>query len=423
MSCYAGLQIRREQRTICQGVFTSSEPCLFFWALIALTNMGGFSRPDWTLCHHLLDLAEASPYFGVKAEIITQCFRAGAALGDESIARRVLNALFEPSMRPVYSEIVEALRHCNPYEGFVEALTQFARQESDGQLVGKVIDLLCKRWRVEDQPLVAEAVKATKQKVLAASFDSHREKLLELIQSNGSPENLDLSGWSFHSMDLSCDMIQEELRRFQLKRPDARPAWVSEKTGGMNLRGANLSRAHIGVRLEGADLSECNLGGAILSGEFGDAILRNANLQSATVTGDFHRVDMKGANLSNANLHSAEMVGACLVGANLSEAHCSFADFRGADLSHADLSNADFTFTKLEGTNLEAAITHQTDFSNARLPGIAQETDYTRWRQEFQQEAQEDQSKIRSFLEQNDPESAFYTLWGMYQTHQDFKLL
>ena len=396
---------------------------LFSSVLVALTNMGGFSRPDWTLFHYLLDLAEASPYFGVKTEIIAQCFRAGAALGDESVARRVLNMLFEPSMRPVYSEIIEGLRHCNPYEGFVEALTRFARQESDGQLAGKAIELLCKWWRVEDQPPVAEAVEATKQKILAASFDSRRERLLELIQSKGGPENLDLSGQSFNSMDLSRDMIQEELRRFQLKRPDAKPVWVSEKTGGMNLRGSNLSRTQlIGVRLQEADLSECDLKEAILSGEFGGAILRNANLESATVTGDFHRVDMRGANLSNANLHSTEMVSACLVGANLSGTNCSFADFRGADLSHADLSDADFTFTKLEGTNLEAVITtHQTDFSNARLSGTPKEPDYAQWRQEFQQEAQEDQSKIQSFLEQNDPESAFDTLWEMYQTHQDFK--
>ncbi len=372
---------------------------------------GAHERPDSALLHQLLNLAETSTYSAVKAKIIAACCTRGAS-ADESVARRVLDMLSDPSMRPVYSTIIDGIHHCGHYEGFVEAIASFAKREPDGQLAGRAIDLLCEWWQVGDHPAVVEAIQSTKAKVLAVKFDPRRKKLLELIQLNNGPQNLDLSNQSLYSIDLSRDMILEELRRFSLQSPGKRPAWISETTLGINLRRVNLAKAHLRhARLQGADLSESDLS---------EADLTQAKLTDAVLT---------LANLSYASLVYAEMLGTHLAGADLSRARCRSADFRyadlrGANLRAANLSEVNFRLANLEGASLEIANTVGADFTNACLPDTfqdTQETNYDQWYQGLKQGAQENQSKIQSFLEGNDPESAFETLCGMYKTHQSFK--
>jgi uncharacterized protein YjbI with pentapeptide repeats len=96
------------------------------------------------------------------------------------------------------------------------------------------------------------------------------------------------------------------------------------------------------VRIPEADLSSANLIGAIL---------RSANLRSA----DLHGADLFSANLIGAILRSANLSSADLHGADLSSAILRGADLRGAILSNANLSSANLRSADLRGADLFSA--------------------------------------------------------------------
>jgi len=115
-----------------------------------------------------------------------------------------------------------------------------------------------------------------------------RKEILELIQENGGPEGLDLSGKDLSGIDLS---------------------------GGVTLQGANL---------QGANLRHANLQGANL---------RHAELQGAILWG----ADLQGASLWNtcfrgADLRSADFQGSTLAHTHLQGAHLCYSNFEKADL-------------------------------------------------------------------------------------------
>ena len=106
---------------------------------------------------------------------------------------------------------------------------------------------------------------------------------------------------------------------------------------GADLSGTNIQARLTGVNMRGADLSDARLG------------LRREQLKSP-IWHDLSGCDLTGAKLRNTDLHGVhlqftKLVGADLTGANLHVADLSHADLTGADLTGADLSGAD-----LDGT-------------------------------------------------------------------------
>lgn len=70
--------------------------------------------------------------------------------------------------------------------------------------------------------------------------------ILDRIEANGGPEELDLSGMDLRGIDLSRETIQAELEQEKEDDQRAKPKWVSDLTDGINLRGINLRRATLG---------------------------------------------------------------------------------------------------------------------------------------------------------------------------------
>jgi uncharacterized protein YjbI with pentapeptide repeats len=122
-----------------------------------------------------------------------------------------------------------------------------------------------------------------------------REEILKLIEENGGPQGLNLSGKDLSEIDLSSAAIKAELEKTPERTTDKTPVWFSEETGGINLQEAIL---------QDADLREAKLWGANLQ----EANLRFANLQ---------RAKLWDANLQGAKLWDAKLQKTNLVGANL----------------------------------------------------------------------------------------------------------
>ena len=162
-----------------------------------------------------------------------------------------------------------------------------------------------------------------------------REEILKMIEENGGPRGLDLSGKDLSGIDLSKEAIARELEKYQEEHPGKTPVWFSEGTGGINLMQASLKS----TELSGANLRQCNLA-------FAD--LREANCAKA---------NLERACLSIANLREAR-----LWSANLQESTVNDADLRGTNLADADLQRA-----WLDGSNLQDANLHGANLQEANL--------------------------------------------------------
>ncbi len=192
-----------------------------------------------------------------------------------------------------------------------------------------------------------------------------REEILKLIQDNGGPRRLDLSGKDLSGIDLGRKAIAAELERAPERVPGETPVWYSEPTGGINLECANLQRANLrGANLQGAllinaNLEEANLGftniqEAQLGGaDLNKAFLMHSNLRGAGLPG----VDLTEAYLADADLQTASLVRTNLQGATLVGAKLKEADLRRASLQDTAMWQAD-----LQGANL-----YEADLVNTRL--------------------------------------------------------
>jgi uncharacterized protein YjbI with pentapeptide repeats len=207
-------------------------------------------------------------------------------------------------------------------------------------------------------------------------------ELLLRIEQNGGPEGLDLARTDLSGLDAGPEAIAAELARLRATSPDARPLWLCEQTGGINLEGANLHRANLsGARLARANLAEANLERADLSGaDLREALLRDAHLEraglaSASLTGAnldaaaMHRADLSEANLQGASLCEAQLDGASLRSALLQGARLEEAVLEGADLRRANLSGASLNEAGLEGANLSEADLQGAVLTEASLEG------------------------------------------------------
>lgn len=149
-------------------------------------------------------------------------------------------------------------------------------------------------------------------------------RILHLIETNGGPEGLDLSGMDLSGINLSRETVELELERARTSDPQCSPRWWA-RFGGINLAAANLSEAN----LVGANLSRAFLR---------DASLAGADLKVAVLTEAFlQRADLRQANLWEADLQDAYLAAADLRGANLVLANLENANLTQVDLRHAKL--------------------------------------------------------------------------------------
>jgi uncharacterized protein YjbI with pentapeptide repeats len=174
-----------------------------------------------------------------------------------------------------------------------------------------------------------------------------REEILKLIEENGGPEGLDLSGKDLSGIDLSWSAIGTELEKTRERTTiDETPVWFNEETGGIDLQGANL----VDANLQGAYLTGANLQGAILwRANLQEAYLVGGDLQGARLSGaNLQEADLSDANLQGASLDGVELQEAFLVGAKLQEVNLGFAKLQGADLRWAKLQGADLGDANLQ---------------------------------------------------------------------------
>jgi uncharacterized protein YjbI with pentapeptide repeats len=204
-----------------------------------------------------------------------------------------------------------------------------------------------------------------------SKYTTHQ--ILDMIEANGGPEGLDLSGKDLRGIDLSRDTIQAELERVRKGDSTARPVWVSDLTDGANLEEANLQRADLGganlqeADLWRADLQEANLRvGKLQKADLGEASLQKADLMGA----DLQSADLGGANLQRAEMWGAHVQRANLVGADLRRVNLRGANLQGANLRVARLQEANLRGAKLQKVDLGEANLQKADLRGANLTRV-----------------------------------------------------
>jgi len=207
-----------------------------------------------------------------------------------------------------------------------------------------------------------------------------REEILKLIEENGGPEGLDLSGKDLSGIDLSSKAISKEVQKIARRlrgEKQRRPVWAAEtvKTSpdgiemwGINLHKSKLAEANlreanlIGAHLQKADLWKCQLERANLwAVDLLGSTLREANLQKAyLLEANMQQANLREADLKGAYVEDANLSGAILWKANLEGAHSRYCDLRDAYLLEANLRNTDFERARLQ----------RADLSGAQLAGV-----------------------------------------------------
>ena len=152
-------------------------------------------------------------------------------------------------------------------------------------------------------------------------------RLLELIEENGGPMNLDLHGADLSELDARPEALRPYVDDYRNRHGvDAEPPWLTRSgwpTICIDLRFAHLEHANLGLaHLENALLFGAHLEDAFLASAFlEDAVLHGAHLENADLF-DAHlgNVNLRGAHLENANLVAAHLEKAFLAGAHLENA-------------------------------------------------------------------------------------------------------
>ena len=190
------------------------------------------------------------------------------------------------------------------------------------------------------------------------------EEILRLIEENGGPEGLDLSGKDLSGIDLGRIAVAAEVEKARERAPSKMPVWFNEETRGANLQEADLRFAN----LQGADLVGTNLQGVRLGhANLQEADLRYANLHKASlVSAKLQKADLRGVNLQEANLGGANLQRAGLGAADLQRALLLSANLQKADLRGANLQGAFLLNANLQGANLRRSHLEEVDFFVAK---------------------------------------------------------
>ncbi len=174
---------------------------------------------------------------------------------------------------------------------------------------------------------------------------STEDILSKIEQANGGHYRVNLADKDLSNIDLSSSSLGDiRTRRFGEK-----PTWYSDRTGGVDLRGAFLFKANLTgalldcADLRGADLRQSRLNKADLTGaDLSNANLKEANLKEA----DLRRADLTNTNLVGVNLEGANLTEANLAGVNLLAAK----SLRGIHWYHATLDRTRMTKAQLGNT-------------------------------------------------------------------------
>ncbi len=161
------------------------------------------------------------------------------------------------------------------------------------------------------------------------------QKIIALIEKNGGPSELDLSGQDLSHVDLGPEAVRKEMHRRGYRPGQPLPVWVSPF-------------AARGVR--GLSLKEANLQGSNL---------RFANLQAV----DFTRANLKGADLKDTRLQHSNFFQANLHQVRLWRANLGHATFHSASLNHASFYRAEFEDTDFQEADLRQTVLNRTDLS------------------------------------------------------------
>lgn len=169
------------------------------------------------------------------------------------------------------------------------------------------------------------------------------EDVLRMIEENGSPEGLDLSGQDLSWIDLGSEVIRREAGLVR-ERTGEQPVWQNERHGGINLRGVNLAGASLlGANLAYADLRHADMEGVMLAA----AILTRSWL---------HHANLRRADLSRARLTGSWAMDGNFEDADLAGADLTDVDFRGASLRRAGLHRAFLSGTKVSRRELGSTV-------------------------------------------------------------------
>jgi uncharacterized protein YjbI with pentapeptide repeats len=133
-------------------------------------------------------------------------------------------------------------------------------------------------------------------------------------------------------------------------------------------------RINRGLDLRGADLSYVNLSGLTLSGLVGSIPFLEgrdiASKQQIEITEEIHKsatINLRGANLFKAHLEEASLIFAHLEGANLEGAFLRGAHLNGARLEEAILRGTDLEQADLRYTHLEKALLYSANLAKSNL--------------------------------------------------------
>lgn len=161
------------------------------------------------------------------------------------------------------------------------------------------------------------------------------KRLIYLINKNGGPKGLDLSGQDLRHVDWSAEAIAYHLGKSSYKPGDELPKWVSP-FAARGARGLNLK----------------------------EAILKNADLRYANLQGvDFTRANFEGADLRDASLRESNFFQANLSYARLWRADLRRTTFNSASLMQTSFYRAEFEDTEFLDANLANAVLHRNDLS------------------------------------------------------------
>jgi uncharacterized protein YjbI with pentapeptide repeats len=184
-------------------------------------------------------------------------------------------------------------------------------------------------------------------------------RLLELIEENGGPWDLDLHGCDMSYIEASPAAIRPYVDAY-VERHGAvgEPPWLYRRFEGnfaLQLSGAHLESAN----LQGAQLNSAFLGVARLE----RATLTGAHLEYAELVGAY----LEESDLCLANLENARVWGAHLENTDLMEARLENADLTDAHLEAASLWDAHLGNAILKGTRLHGTIWHGCYLDHTRI--------------------------------------------------------
>ena len=183
-----------------------------------------------------------------------------------------------------------------------------------------------------------------------------RERVIALLQSDGSFEGVDLRGGDLSDLDLSAR------------------SFAGADLSRCNLRGATLSRADLSSAiLVGVDATDARLDAVVLdAADMTDAVLAAADLTRCHLDGtDMRRVKAQRAKLTEASGRRVNWEGADLRDVSFARAQIDRANLGDARIDAAVFDGATFADARMYGARGEKVSMVEASFERARADGVS----------------------------------------------------